>query len=253
MSNITRDQYGIIGQVQPGGWVEGGDSACWMGHYVYLTGDKFPYVSTFEVAPGAYVRHPYPHATNNRFGAHYKNPWNGCMSRDQLTGVLAALVGQKERLALLRLVLHQVPRLLIFAYNTVHNGKEPSEYRFNLLKLFYNPKQESYYKIPDLMLFDMWGMILRGFGKLSYLFYPILCVFDIHLLISTLLINKDDKDDQINYAIRMIVANENVPTFVSKLAWKLMDKAHVLARIKSYWCGWRQNCGMYDLYEGRLK
>lgn len=71
---MNRDQYGIIGQIQPDGGIEGGDSACWNGHYTYYTGDDpIDFVKTFEVSPGGYVRHPYPDATNNRFGAYYKN------------------------------------------------------------------------------------------------------------------------------------------------------------------------------------
>src|SRR5690606_39974850 len=119
---LHRDQYGIRGQIQPGGWVEGGDSACWMGAYIYLTGDKFPYVKTFEKGFGGYVRHTDPKNTYNGFGAYYKNPWNGCMSRDQLTGVLGALIRQKEHAAMLRLFLQHSLRLFLFDYKTIQNG-----------------------------------------------------------------------------------------------------------------------------------
>lgn len=68
-----------------------------MGHWLYLNGgsDEYfnvdKYIDTFNVHFGAWVRHPHPDMTNNGFGAHYKNPWNGCITRDQLTGILGIL------------------------------------------------------------------------------------------------------------------------------------------------------------------
>jgi hypothetical protein len=234
---LHRDEYGIIGQIQADGSVEGGDSACWQGHHVYLTNSDFPYVKTFEVSFGAYVRHPYPHRTNNRFGSYYKNPWNGCISRDQLTGVLGALIKQKEYIALLRLGIHWMAWLFLFSYNTVQNGVEPSEAKW---------------KLPDPTLFNMWGMYLRGFGVISWLFFPLLVLLDLHLVVDTIFTNKDDSDDQINYTLRMLVAKDYVPTPTSWLARKLLDKNHLIGLLEKYWCGWRDNCDMYELQVSRI-
>ena len=59
---MTRDEWGIIGQVQPGGWVEGGDSASWMGHYLAMASDEQwrpdTFICHFEVESGVWVRHP---------------------------------------------------------------------------------------------------------------------------------------------------------------------------------------------------
>ena len=238
---LHRDEYGIIGQIQADGSVEGGDSACWQGHHVYLTdnAEDFPYVETFEVAFGAYVRHPHPHRTNNRFGAYYKNPWNGCISRDQLTGVLAALIKKGEYLALLRLGVHWMAWLFLFTYNTVQNGQDP---------------ETAKWKWPDLTFFNMWGMFLRGFGLSSWLMWPILCILDIHLVLDALFFNNDkETDDQINFAMRLFVSKDYVPTPTAWLARKLTNKTKLRNNIASYWCGWRDNCDMYPLYEDKIK
>lgn len=237
---INRDQYGIIGQIQPDGSIEGGDAACWQGHHVFLTDDKdnFPYVSTFEVKFGAYVRHPHPHATNNRFGAYYKDPWNGCISRDQLTGIIAAIVRKGDKVAMLRLMLHHACRLFLFSYNTVKNGVDPKDAKW---------------KMPDLTLLDIWATYLRGFGKASWLLWPLLCVLDIHMLLNTMYSNIQDEDDKINFAIKLLISREFVPTPISWLSSKILNKSKLLDSIKRYWCGWRQNCGMYELYEKRIK
>jgi hypothetical protein len=249
---LHRDKYGIIGQIQPDGSIEGGDSATWNGAYVYLTNSDFPYVKTFEVSWGGYVRHPHPEQTYNGFGAYYANPWSGCMSRDQWTGVIGALIRQKERMALLRLIAHHALKGFLFTYNTIPNGQDPTKTKFNLLKFFYRKKGENYFKLPDITLFNMWGMYLRGFGAFSWIFWPLLCVLDLHLLIDTVFSNKQDDNDQINYALRMMVAREFVPTPTVALAVKILDKQHLLDMLKGYWCGWRNNCDMYPLYEKKI-
>jgi len=129
LRKITRDQYGVIGQIQTGGWVEGGDSACWNGHYSYFSGDTktLPYVKTFEVKPGAYVRHPKADVTYNGFGAYYRNPWMGCISRDQMTGVLLGIIAEKNRMAMLRLFLHWSLKGFLLTYKVLDNGKDPKD------------------------------------------------------------------------------------------------------------------------------
>lgn len=232
------DKYGILGQIQYDGNVEGGDSVCWMGHYLYLTKKKFPFSNTFERSFGAYVRHPDPKQTYYGFGAYYKNPWDGVISRDQLTGVIAGLISQQDRLALLRVMCHHALSLFLFSYNTRINGQPPTA---------------SKWKMPDLTFFNIWALYLRGFGKLSWVFYPLLVVLDLHLLIDTLISNRSSDEDQINFTIRTLIAKDNVPTIISKLAYKILNKEFLLSNLKAYWCGWRQQPGMYNLYKERLK
>lgn len=225
---MHRDEYNIIGQIQPNGTVEGGDSTCWMGHWAYLTNDPFPYIKTFEVSFGCYVRHPYPEQTNNGFGAYYKNPWNGCISRDQLTGILLAIIRKQDKSAMLRVIAHHSLSLFLFSYNTIHNGVDPKKAKW---------------KLPDLTLFDIWAMELRGFGKFSWIFWPILCLLDIHLLFSWIYDKYFDnqESDCINAIGKLLVSREFIPTPTSWLAAKFINKQNLTSRLKEYWCGWRDN------------
>jgi hypothetical protein len=249
LSYIWIDENGIIGQPYPEG-VEGGDAANWNGQYNFFSDDpsKIDFVETFEVAFGGYVRHPHKHPILNRFGSYYKNAYSGVISRDQMTGILLGVIDSGNKAALIRLILNWSLKLFIFSNNTVHNGIEPSRYRFNLIKFFYNPKQEPYYKIPDLTLTDIWAMALRGFGLFSLLFFPILFFCDIHLLISTLIANKSEKDDVISYLGRLALARKKAPTPIGWLAVKILNKEHLKSRLALYWKGWRDNPGMYDLH-----
>lgn len=244
---MNRDRYGIIGQIQNDGSVEGGDAAAWNGHWLYLNDGKDPngsvikdskdYVEFFEVGFGAYVRHPKPEVTFNGFGAHYKNPWNGCISRDQLTGVLAALISGKQYMAMLRVVLHSMCWLMLFTYNNIINGRDPETARW---------------KLPDPMGPDIWATMLRGFGMISWLFWPILCILDVHTLINATVHNHKEEDDVISFTAKYMISRDHIPTPTSWLASKVLNKAKLLADLKEYWCGWRDNCEFVDLYEEKL-
>lgn len=239
--SLTLDKYGVVGQIQDDGSIEGGDSACWQGHRVYLTKVNDPnYVDFFEVGFGAYVRHPDPKLTIQGFGAHYKNPWNGCISRDQLTGILMAIVGTGDRKAMLRLMLHHACWGMLFSYNTIRNGRDPATARW---------------KLPDLTLMDIWATQLRGFGKVSWLFFPLLCVLDLQMLLNAIMdrVLKVQDDDVINFMGKLFVSREHVPTPVSWLTLKVLDADQATDRLERYWCGWRQNPGMYFLFLFKMK
>lgn len=248
---MNRDDHGIIGQIQPEGWVEGGDSACWMGHWLFLNNgidleglyvkNTSDYIKFFEVKPGAYVRHPIPSHTYNGFGAYYKDAWHGCISRDQFTGILAALVIGKQYGAMRRVVWHHLKRLMLFSYNNIPNGNDPSNFKW---------------KIGDLTFFDIWATEIRGLGPVaSFLLYPLLMVFDLHILLSTICTNfePDSENDVINHTAKLMIARKYFPTPLSLLAWKIADKEGLLRKLKSYFCGWRQNCEFLPLYEKILK
>lgn len=244
---MHRDKYNIIGQIQEDGvTVEGGDSVCWMGHWIYLNNNSDwsveDFISTFEVAPGGWVRHPHKEQTYHGFGAFYKGPWQGVISRDQLTGILAGLMKAKSAGPILRLIKQHSKRLFLFSYNTIHNGAPP---------------EQTKWKLPDLTLFDIWAMELRALGNvvkwLKPVLYPILTILDLHMLVNTMLVNKDpSEEDRINYAIKLITSNRHNPTLISKLSYKLCNKVNLLTSIKKYWCGWRDNCEFYPLYEKAL-
>ena len=231
------DEDGILVQVQADGSLEGGDSANWMGHWIYLTDGDFPFVDFFEKDWGGYCRHPMPSMTNNGFGAFYQNPWDGVISRDQLTGIIAALISQKKYLAMLRLFFHHAMRGFLFSYNTIHNGVEP---------------KTAGWKFPDLTLFDIWAHELRGFGKFSWILYPLLLVLDLHMLMATLLHRKKYNSDPISYALKLIVSHDHIPTLTSLLSWKLCDKHKLVDEVSNYWSGWRDQGFMVELYSAKL-
>lgn len=250
---MNRDKYGIIGQIQrPGSKikVEGGDSLTWMGHWLYLNDGVDPggktvtntkqYIDFFEVAPGAFVRHPDPELTNNGFGAYYKNPYNGCITRDQLTGALAALIKGGHSDAMWRVIKHSMYRGMLFTYNTIKNGADPAT---------------ADWQVPDIMFMDIWAMMIRGMGVWRWILYPLLVVLDLHMLINTIFTNFFDRknNDQINQVVKLLVGIDYAPTPVSLLSWWLSDKALLLGALERYWTGWRDTPEFMSLYDRRLK
>ena len=107
-------------------------------------------------------------------------------------------------------------------------------------------------KMPDITVFDVWAMEIRALGKFAWLLFPLLCILDIHMLFNTILVNTEDDYDQINYAMKLIISREHVPTPVSYLSLKLLNREHLIKNIKGYWNGWRHNPGMTPLYEKRI-
>lgn len=259
---MNRDRYGIIGQIQNDGSVEGGDAVTFNGHWLYLNNGVDPdgstvknvedFVNFFEVSFGGYVRHPKKEMTFNGFGAHYKNPWNGCISRDQLTGILCALVAGRHWKAMLRVMGHSALSGFLLTYNNIINGRDPEKMEYNLKKYFYNPRNENVYKFPDPMGPDMWATMLRGFGKFSWIFWPVLNILDIHTLLNTIHHRYDDNDDVISFAGKYMVSRSHVPTITSWLTSKILNRKKLLADLKEYWCGWRDNCDFYDRYEQKI-
>ena len=236
---MNRDDLGVLCQIQRrDGSLECGDGVCWTGHWIYLTKNPFP-LSIFEVSPGAYVRHPDPKMTNHGFGAHYEHPWSGCISRDQLTGILAAIIALKDYKAAMRLILHHMCRLMLFAYNTIENGTKEDERKW---------------QIPDITFMDIWAMELRCLGPVAWILHPVLWVLDLHMLLSALYFNLFDKDtDAINFAMKAITSRQVAPTPISWITWKIIDKPKLILFLKTYWAGWRQQPEMVSLYVRQLE
>lgn len=232
---MHRDQYGIIGQVQSDGSIEGGDSACWHGHLLLMRDgtdgrgsavtDSKSFEKFFSLGWGAYVRHPVPSSTNFGFGAYYKNPWAGCISRDQLTGILCGLFAGGNVAGVLRLMLHQMCSLMLFAYNTIDNGSRPEDRSWH---------------VPDLLFIDTWVLMLRGLRWVTLPLYPLLCVLDLYLVIQVIWTEFEEDTDIINHTGRMIVAATWLPTPFVWLAWRLTTQKKWFDKLKAYWSGWRQ-------------
>lgn len=261
---MNRNELGLIGQIQRDGSVEMGDAPAFNSNWIYLNDGIDPdgivvknaqeFIDFFEVGFGAYVRYPDPEGTNNGFGAHYKNPWNGCISRDQITGILAMIIKSGNWMAMLRVIANFAMRGFLFSYNNILNGRNPKEMKYSFIKFFYNPDRENYYKMPDLTAFKTWAMFLRGFGRISWVFWPILCILDLQLIGDTHLENEGvDSGDPINYTLRMFVARDYIPTPTGKIAVDMLDKKNLLSNLNKYWGYWRQSPEFIPLYEKKLK
>lgn len=241
--SLHRDKYGAIGQpinVNGVNYIEGGDSASWNGLYMYLKGENKVPMSFFEVGCGAYVRHPHQHPIANKYGAYYRNPWNGNFTRDQKTGIMVGLIRTKDYKGLLRMGAHWALRGFLFAYNNKENGKDP-----------YN----SPWRVPDLTLFDMWATFLRGFGKFSFLFRNLLLILDLQILLTTFYITYIKKEDEhvLNYLARLMVSKEFQPTLISLMAVKMVDTKQMDKALLKYWTGWRDNGYMAFLFVYKME
>ena len=95
--------------------------------------------------------------------------------------------------------------------------------------------------------------MLRGFGKLSWLAWPLLCVLDLHLVIDTILENVEEEDDAFNYAGRLFVSRDYVPTPISWLALKILDREELIREVDQYFCAKRGNCEFVPLYEEKIR
>lgn len=240
-NQFTRDHAGALVQQLGADYeyqLEGGDSLNWTGHYVYLGGNAIqcaPRHTYFKKGTG-YVRHP-----NTGFASslYYKNFYNGNISRDQYAGLLAYLITDSTLKEKLQALLPRFAWAFLFTYNTIKNSNKP---------VIGN------WKLPDLTLFMTWSIELRLFPKLAALLKPLLNILDLHMLVNTLVFNKFGKEDTcpLTFALFSIIIKEHSPTFVSKLAWKKLDKAKLLRTLDHYWCGWRKQPGMYQLFEDRI-
>jgi hypothetical protein len=233
---LNFDKYGVLCHLRNDGSLECGDGLNWSCHYAYYSGNEID-LDFFESGFGGYVRHPIPSQTDNGFGAYYKSPYLGCISRDQLTGLLAYIIKFKPTGAAFRLFLHYIPRLFLFSYNTIDNGVDPKKAKF---------------KLPDPTLFDIWSMILRTNKILSVLFWPILNILDIHLLINTIAFNSFISKDPISYGIKLISCHENTPTLISLLSIIIVNRSKLDLETSIYWSTWRKNGGMAFLFKNYL-
>lgn len=229
---LIKDNRGLL--VQQVHWLptglDGGDSLCWTGHYFYLTNNhrtKY-YREQFEYPgkPGIYHRHPDP--TFSLYG--WASEPN-VESRDQLTGRLCYQAKMNDKEALKSSLWRHFLRGMIFASNTMGNGKDPKEAKF---------------KLPDITLFDVWALYIRGLRL--WLLYPLLLAFDIQLVISAPLSRTKQSDDIINHTLKCILANEVMPTPWIWLINRLNSKQTTMYKLQSYWGNWRKQSGMVELY-----
>ena len=251
---MIKDSEGIIGQPKHGfpDGVEGGDSLNWQAHYLYFS-KEIPFRNKLCAAnwynlqfeskdhKGLYVRHPNPKASKFGFASYCEGNWRGVESRDQMTGKLCFFAKAKAKRALWRSFREHCKRGLIFANNTIHNGDNPSDYD--------KTKWSGYakrHKLPDLTLFDIWAIYIRGFR--AWYLYPLLPLLDLHLLAGAIIVALKNNNDIISFIIKIILSREVVPTPISWVASKILSKKNIKIRLLSYWGGWRKQPDMYKIY-----
>jgi len=114
--------------IQSDGSIDCGDAVNYEGHYNYLNPTN-PLVKSFskfyEVKEtGGYVRHPDPTMTNYGFGAVYIDYKRGCITRDQMVGIIMGLFAQGDEVASLRFALHHKRRHFLRTYSMVKRGED---------------------------------------------------------------------------------------------------------------------------------
>lgn len=251
---IHTDIYGFIGQPRGEG-IESGDCIRWQSDLCYLIGKRFQ-IEFFEKGFGGYVRHFNATLTDNGFGAYYKNPWAGCISRDQSIGIIAYNIKFKRYWAHIKFMLHHACWLFLFSYNNIKNGVSPTNIKNgvispDMLTPWYNPFKWKW-KFPDITFMDVWAMELRGFGWFSWLLWPILNLLDLWMFLSTIWYNSKESSDPISFAMKLIVTREHIPTIVSYINFKIVNKRKLKNEIHNYWCGWRDQCAMTELYTKKI-
>lgn len=171
------------------------------------------YPSALEVELGLYCRHPNPDKWYSR---------NDTFSRDQLTPLIAYLSIIGVMAPIRRLFKQHLKRGLLFAWNT----REIDSY----------PGQDNYkWKIPDITGPEIWAMWIRAFN--CYTLYPLLFLFDIQTLISSILyrFKLTDSTLQMNHVLMVDFSNEVMPTLISKLAKWIYGKETPKAALTKSW------------------
>lgn len=220
-------------------WVDGGDSCHFIGLYYYC----LAYDPTVLFLNGAYYGDPIQRLqaaesmlrSRTRAGGYKRHPdikhWYGQdnrMSRDQWTPLLGALAIWGLKSALKQNIKDIFKRGLLFTTNTRKNGSTATNHG----KEFAPGKFRDYsWKLPDIALFDIWSIIIRGMGwKLGY---PILVIGDFMLLINALLLLNRKDDDVANFWVKHSLSVKIMPTPISLFTQKfLYPRLKLAERIK---------------------
>ena len=225
------DSNNIIGQQESDGSFGGGDSTSWHGAYTILEQENRSFRSLFEKSFGGYVRHP-----DEGYSTYYNHPWDGRITRDQLSGILAALIHQKDHYGVFRCFVHHMAWLWLFDYATRHNGLNKIGWKW-----------------PDLTGPNIWCLYLRGmFGKFAVVLYPLLMLLDFHDLFDGWHAKKTKTEHVISWTNRMMACRQSTPTIVSNWAFRQFTKDQLLEALSGYWCDWRKNCFLIELYEKKF-
>ncbi len=176
---------------------------------------------------GLYRRHPDEFFWGSR---------TNTMSRDQTVPLLGAmaLYGMRRRVA--QYMVGHAMRAFLFTTNTTPNWAYKTYNPNNLtwierIKFFFGwqPGRVVYAtKLPDLTLFEFWALELRGLYHWAFwpIFFPVLCVLDIHTWFGSWhkvnVYGRDPRNsDDRNHVNTLIVGLQVCPTPIMKFAAKL--------------------------------
>lgn len=223
MTDITKytDTYGLLGRLQRDGSIDGGDSLHKTSHYGIYRSPALALVFNCEIAKGVFVRNPDP----NKW---YSNP--NTTSRDQLKALLCYLVIEGFTGTLKRVFKDHLKRLLLFTANTRNNGSYPTLEEYNK----HSPQKpwDGYkWKIPDITLFEVWALYIRGFR--CRIMYPFLYIFDLESLFGAILSKYNGNTDLANSLGVYLLSKQVMDTFVMKLARRIA-KPYLYERLETY-------------------
>lgn len=152
------------------------------------------------------------------------------LSRDQLKAYLAFLSISGAKRTLKHLFLNHMTRLLLFTTNTRNNGSYPTLEEYNK----HSPQKpwDGYkWKIPDVTLFEVWALYIRGFR--AQFLYPLLLIFDLESLVGAILSKYNGNTDLANDLGAYLLSKQTMDTPVMWLARKIA-KPYLYARLETY-------------------
>ena len=246
---LTTDEHGNLMQLQRGE-LEGGDSLNWTGHKCLieflLTGNRTPArtLAFFSNNGTGLVRYPNPSMTNNGFGAYHEDAWNGCISRDQLTGAYLMLLATDKSTALGKLVtrafiVEHSRRFFMFANNVISNGDDPKSF-----------KKKFFRDITGLDIAALrYRYTLNQQNKSTW--NPLLCFMDLQMLVNAILIRtfRRKETDLVSFTGKLIASMAFSQTPVASLTWKITDKDHLKRSASIYWNEQRDERGKVRRYQ----
>lgn len=172
--------------------------------------------------------------------------WHGRVgrcSRDQLTPYLCYLIasrGSKDEFS--SVLLAMAKHGFLFANNYRRNFVYEDEQE-HLLKSTVDVRWRPGWKLPDLLGPDIWavclrGLVMRGPRILKGVAYPALCLLDVQGLVSAVaskLKGRPQISDERNFALKTHFAANYLPTFVSKLTYKVYASTKPQIAFKAFW------------------
>lgn len=227
------DNFGMITTIDK----DGGDSSFYMGHYHYL--NQSPHGDVIEtsvslVSPtGIIRRHP------------DESKWYGDFdraSRDQSIPLLIMLFDCGFMVTAKKIFMAHLKRGLLFTTNTRRNGTTIENDKEE-----YSPGRFRNYnrKLPDITGPIFWSIYIRGFN--FKLLYPLLMVFDLFLLINTITFNLSPREPN-QHLLLLHYSAQNMPTLVSYIATKLLNKKKVRRELMVYWWDGKDRGRMWRPY-----